>query len=152
MAAMRAFPAACLVSVVFLCACVTSSGPGDVERVRAALEDLVQAQNEGNVPLLLSFFSDDAVLIPPSGPAIRGISGIADHYRQLVGEQQIESAIRIDEIETAGNLAWGRARVVGYLTSRSTSGETRIDDEWLAVLRRSGGEWQLARLMWREAD
>lgn len=120
--------------------------------MRAALEELVQAQNEGNVPLILSSFSDDALLIPPSGPAVRGISGIADHYRQLVREQQISSAIRIDEVETEGRLAWARARVVGYLTSRSTAGETRIDDEWLVVLRRSGDEWQIARLMWRKAE
>ena len=139
--------------VVLLCACATSFGArGAEEQVRGALEGLVRAQNESNVPLVLSFFSDDALLIPPSGPAVRGISAIADHYRQLVREQQIESAIRIEEVEAAGNLAWARVRAVGYLTSRSTAGQTRIDDEWLAVLRLSGDEWQVARLMWREAE
>lgn len=141
----------CVVPVValLLCACATLRDRDAGHEVRATIQALVDAQNDGNVPLLLSFFSDDAVLLPPSGPAIRGISGVADHYRQLIREQQIESGVRIDEVETADDLAWATARMVGYLTSRTTAGKTRVDDEWLVVLRRRGDEWQIARLMWR---
>ncbi|MGH9459006.1 MAG: YybH family protein [Thermoanaerobaculia bacterium] len=120
--------------------------------VRAALEALGAAERAGAVPLVLGAFADDAVLVPASGPPLEGLAAIAEHYRLLVAEQKLDTAVIIDRIGAEGDLAWASGRTTGYQQSRRTGVDRRVDDRWLMVLERQEGEWRIVRMLVRPSS
>lgn len=123
------------------------------EKAIAALNDqMAEADNTKNTQWLMSsFFTDDAVRMPPHEPAQMGApairKAIAAEFDQFT---QIAETTKIEKVHTSGDLAvaWGS------FTWRSPFADTKkgvVDDEgkWSATfLRQPDGSWKCAQLIW----
>lgn len=118
----------------------------------AELESIVQmlesAEKQGNVPLIVSLFTEDAVIFHPSGSTSRGLPAVAAAYRALFAEQTLEVSITVEESSVDRKTGSAHGMRVGYLVSKESGGEVPIRDRYLASFRREDGEWRIARLAW----
>lgn len=137
------------VSLLMLVGCSTQRAMVRELEVRATLDGLASAENGANVPMAIGAWAEDGVLVPASGSPIEGVPALADHYRNLFREQQLDIRMRIDDVETRDDLAWASGVTVGSLRSKATGGERTIEDQWLAVLRRTSVGWEIARMIVR---
>jgi len=119
--------------------------------VRGAIEGLIAADNNGNADLVAGFYADDAILLPPEGPALSGRAVIRNHYVGLFSKSTLTLTTRSDETLVFGDTAIDRGVVTGTLQPRDGA-PVPLNDQYLMVLRRdSAGRWKVFRLMWGPA-
>ena len=103
----------------------------------------------GNIPdSVLAVYAQDAVLMFPDAPDVRGHSAIREMLSGLFGSTRVESLdVRPDAIEVYGSTAleWGTYREV-YVPQgqRAISEDGRYLIEWQ---RQPGGSWAIRRFM-----
>jgi uncharacterized protein (TIGR02246 family) len=123
----------------------------DAAPVRAVAEGIIAADNERDIGRVLGFYTDDAVFLPPGEPPVTDRDAIRQRYEKLFADFAPAIEGRIDEICAVGDLAYVRGHNGGWLVSRIGGRSRELDDVYLMVLRRGGGDWKVARLMWHPA-
>lgn len=133
-----------------------SSRPGDgvtraeaerktIDRLYRAWLDAIEAAS----PEYVTFFTADAVLMPPHEPAVVGRDAIESWVRSSFEQYAFEGRETASEITFAGDLAVRRFTVVGTFTSKSDGNVAAIDQKCLNVLRRQpDGAWKIHTHMW----
>jgi uncharacterized protein (TIGR02246 family) len=137
----------------------TQSGASRAEReavdqeaaVRGAVEGLIAADNNGNADLVASFYSEDAVLLPPQDAPLVGRTVIRNHYVNVFSRNTMTVTARSDETLVFGDVAIDRGTVTGTLQPRDGA-TVALNDQYLMVLKRdTAGRWKVYRLMWGPA-
>jgi uncharacterized protein (TIGR02246 family) len=134
-----------------LCLALAAQGGGARDAVVAVMRGIIAADNARDLSRVLSFYADDAMLIPPGEPLISGLAAIRPRYEALF--RAFDPAIegQIDEVVVQGSLAFVRGRNGGVLRGREGGADRPLHDVYLAVLRRTGGGWRISRLIWHPA-
>lgn len=139
-----------IVAIAFGSLAVADESPGrgaDRSSIRAVVEGLIAADNVEDIDRVLSSYSDDAVLITPTGEDVVGINAIRSHYEQLFEDADFRIQLTIDEITVSGNLAVVRG--VNDVVATADSGASHVRSKFLMSLRRqSKGSWQVLHLIW----
>ena len=148
----------CLVvaaSVIF----ITSLGPvarGQVEgpeaqealkQYKAQLGAFIDAPGvEAAAAACLNLHTDDAVLMFPGRPVIRGRDAIRPFILEFCRQYQFQfPEWQTDELTVRGDLAIHRFHGVAILTPRAGGDATHRDSKYLDVLRRGpDGKWRVA--------
>ena len=117
--------------------------------VRQIVLDLVDAQSAGNLPLTISYFSEEADFFPHAGPPLEGVPAIAEYFRLLYREQDVRLGARIRDVQAERSLAFVIADVGGEMISSESGGRVVIQDTWLVVLRREPEGWRIHVLISR---
>jgi uncharacterized protein (TIGR02246 family) len=120
---------------------------GDQRAIAELIERTAAANNAGDVEGWVALFADDAVYLPPGGPAVttrRGLVEVAEAgFRH-------RADIRIDplEIVVTGPWAYARNSVRGTVTVDGTGETVAVDVRQLVIYHRAeSGEWRIARLI-----
>ncbi|MBX9599708.1 MAG: SgcJ/EcaC family oxidoreductase [Bryobacteraceae bacterium] len=122
---------------------------GDRESVRAAVESLIAAGNRRDYQAAANAYSEDAVLIPPNAPEIRGRAAILAHYRRVFERDQPRLWVEPEETLVAGDFAVETGRTKGFLWHLGSSADSRkIDDRYVMILRKTDGAWRISRRIW----
>lgn len=149
--------ATALTLALFFSACAqvpNASAPGsafdrEAKRVRAAVEALVDADNRGDIEGVISSYTEDVVLKPPSGATISGRAAVRAHYAALFESQRL--ALRVQFLETSVTRATAtvRGRVTGRSTPLAGGAAATIDDDFVADLElEDDGRWRIGQLSW----
>jgi uncharacterized protein (TIGR02246 family) len=124
-----------------------TSAAGDVEpAIQASVAAYSRSLQAGQVDSFAALFTDDAVLLPPNAPAVRGREGARSILAPMIFTEMRGTAL---EIENRGDLAV--ARGVYAFTGRLKAAPTIVRDtgKWVAVLRRQpDGTWLIATNVW----
>lgn len=135
-----------------LAACQTETEPAadsparstaDVEADRQAVEEIdrayQQALQAGDPAAIVALHADDAVVLPPDGPALRGRSAIEAEYAERYTEGQ-DVTLTTEEVVVAesGDLAY----IVGSSSDPDGPGK------YLTVLQRDGDGWKIVADAW----
>lgn len=119
------------------CAHITSDiQPGSAEpAVRRMAREFGDAANSGNIDGMMAIYANDAVLLPPGAPEMRGRAAIRQFWSGLVAakphvtlntQQVIESGDMATEIGTYELIIGGKTETGKYaLTWRRANGEWR---------------------------
>jgi uncharacterized protein (TIGR02246 family) len=147
-----------------MCACTASAradpssalvcepAEAEVAKVRAVAMGIVAADNARDIERVLSYYGDDAVLMPPGESAVAGRTAIRPRYESLFAQFDPRIETRLDEACVSGDLAIVRGHNGGRMLGRAGAAEKRLDDAFLMVLRRGpDGEWRISHLMWHGA-
>jgi uncharacterized protein (TIGR02246 family) len=117
----------------------------DEQQIRDLLAKWMAATKTGDVATVLSLMTDDVVFLvagqPPFGKErfAELMKGSADSPRP-----QVDGRSEIQEIQVCGDWAFMRTRLTVEMTP--PGGQTiRRSGHTLSVLRKSGGQWRLAR-------
>ncbi|HXT72439.1 MAG TPA: DUF4440 domain-containing protein [Candidatus Angelobacter sp.] len=107
----------------------------------------VDAFNARDLETSLLFYADDAVVLPPSGVAVRGAEAIRDLLKSMFDAGHPEGKFEQNQIEYSGNMA---VEVGDYTVLVHADGGTRQDTgRYMATWRRQeNGEFRITVNVW----
>lgn len=114
----------------------------DDAAIKHLLKEIVEALNKGDLEKLLSFHSDDIVLMEHNMPVIEGKQKVREmfsHFQQKKWKHTI--AYRIHEHEIHGNWAFCRGSVL-ITKSEENRHPTRTNGKFISLFKKQPtGEW-----------
>lgn len=116
------------------------------------LKTLVAADNRGDLEAVVRCYAEDAVLMPPQGPVVRGRAAIRARYSQIFSTSRLEIALESEDQRVIADWAFSRGRTTGWLVSRADGSKSRVDEKFLMLLHAtSAGRWEIHTLSWSPA-
>jgi uncharacterized protein (TIGR02246 family) len=125
-----------------------------VREIRAVAAGIVAADNRSDIERVVTYYSADAVLMPPGEAPVVGRDSIRPRYETLFAGFTPAIELRVEEACVGDGLGFVRGRNGGRLIPRA-SGESRVlDDAFLMLLRlEPEGVWRISHLIWhRQSD
>ena len=126
-----------------------SLGSPALAQNKATIEKLndvwTEAFNKGDAPAVAALYTEDAYVLPPGSPMVKGRAAIEAFWRQAA--QQMTDA----KLATVDVLPLGRsaAREIGTVTLKTKSQPPQeIVGKYVVVWRRIGRDWKLATDIW----
>ena len=113
------------------------------DHIRDLYRQYLEAERNGDAKTIASFYTEDALLIPPEHKPIEGRAEIHKYFDGITN-----SAVEMDisHIEVDGNIAWATGLF------HWNADDQRRNLAFLDVWRQKNGEWQLASCMWNSSD
>ena len=124
-------------------------GNADKNDIQKLLNQLMAADNAGDVDQIMSFYADDAITMPPNDNIVIGKAAIAARYKAGFAKFKMEVSLSSDELEVCEDWAFNRGTTRGRLIWHDGSNPTPLRDKYLMILKRQpGNTWKIARLIW----
>ncbi len=121
----------------------------DERAVRALVEQEVAAANKGDVDVLVSLWTEDAVRMQPNGPAVIGKEALEAQYRSIFEYVTLEYAVVLEEVVVAGEWGFGRGTYTVTATPRAGGEPSEDRGKFIDIYRRlPDGTWKYARHIW----
>ena len=121
----------------------------DVEVLKKIEEDWGIANNSGDIDKLVSFFTDNAVNIPPNEPALIGKEAIRDWFQQFSDKFTMEQEGTVEDVQVSGDLAFTRGTSTTILTPKAGGESPKINGRWVTIYRKqSDGTWKCICNIW----
>ena len=103
---------------------------------------VVRSINEKDAALFASLYTEDGVLFPPDGQAIRGRSQIERAFGEWLDGGFVDQQVEVVEFESDERIAVEEGRAAG--TFRSAEGDTVVRSNYLIVHRLdTDGVWRM---------
>ena len=121
------------------------AGPNEVEAVRAADAELQKAVAANDLKSIVSFYAEDAVLMPAAEPLISGKAAITKEWEHILAIPNIQTTSKLVRVEasSANDLAY----TMGTYQSRMMGEDGNMVTEpgkWLSVWKRQpDGAWRV---------
>ena len=107
----------------------------EVDAIKVALQEALDALEANDVEAWLSYWTEDAVLMPPGVPACRGHAQLKEYRERIGGKKYTLSDIRID----------GRDDLVAITTAIAMPlGGDTVAGKQILVMNKVAGRWLLA--------
>jgi uncharacterized protein (TIGR02246 family) len=136
------------VGLATLAGCGRGSNPGEGgsrRAIEAAVQQYVEASNQGDADALASLYADDAVLLPPDHEPVRGRAAIGDFWRQGTDEGLEVTTLTV---EVDGDLGY----LVGRYHLPATGEEPADSGKYVMCLKRQrDGAWKLTADIWNRS-
>lgn len=116
------------------------------DAVRAADAAFQQAIAAKDLNKIMSFYADDAVLMPTAKPLLSGKAAITDEWKELLAIPAFQNASKLEDVEVSASndLAYTR----GSYETRLLGEDGKLVTEpgkWLSVWRKQpDGSWRVA--------
>ncbi|MGH7628407.1 MAG: YybH family protein [Gemmatimonadales bacterium] len=133
---------------LMLAACGRGPGPGPAgapETIRAADAALNQAIEERDLERIISFYADDALLLPAAEPLISGKAAIREEWSHVLAipDFQSKAALMKVEISTSGDIGYSMGTYVATMMGENGRPVTE-PGKWLSVWRKQpDGAWRI---------
>lgn len=125
---------------------------GDLAAVSAVPKGIIAADNSGDIGAVSDLYEDDAVWLPPSGPAVERKTVILARYKTSFEQLKLDYSEQSVETQIGGDWAFDRGFVRGTATPKDGSAPKETFDKYLLILHRGKDHrWRIARLMWNAA-
>ncbi|MCG8507008.1 MAG: DUF4440 domain-containing protein [Sphingomonadales bacterium] len=95
--------------VFCLAACAEGVGPSeedDIAAIKAIADTWLTAYNAGDIETLRTLYTDDAILMPRSRRAYRGVEEIMGFFAGGAAAYTVGVIDRVEEITVRGDIAW----------------------------------------------
>jgi ketosteroid isomerase-like protein len=92
-----------------------------VAAVKVVSQGIIAADNSGDIGAVSDLYEDEAVWLPPSGPAVEGKAEILARYKTSFDQLKLEYSERSVETQTGGDWAFDRGFVRGTATPKDGS-------------------------------
>ncbi len=128
---------------------VDERSEADVEAIKALMAKYVSGYASKDVDNFVNVFTEDAVRMPPNGPAIVGSEGIRSYYEDWFETETLDVKVAPTEIQVADDwaVAWGSYEATVTSVKDQTLNEDR--GKWINVFKRGAdGTWKFHRNIW----
>jgi uncharacterized protein (TIGR02246 family) len=117
--------------------------------IRKLIEDLMAANNAGDIERAIAYYTPDALLLPPTEPEVSGREKIRTHYTGAFGRFALRVTATAQEIRSCADWGVVRGTVQGTLTEKTSEESRPLNDKFLGIVERGAdGKWRLSRMMW----
>lgn len=120
---------------------------GDQAQILAADSLFGVGTNTGNVDQVAATYAEDAVLMPPGAPPVKGRAAIREFWNGFLQPYTVVLTLGTDQIEGRGDLAYvvGHYHMVTTPKAKGTPALPPEDGKFLEVLKRQAdGSWRYA--------
>ena len=124
--------------------------PADLASDRAAIEAVGKAHataySSHDLDTIMAGYADDAVVMPPDGPAVKGLDAIRKLFAASMASAKAGQSESFEDhtVEVSGDMGWDS----GISKVRDPSGSIVWSGHFLATWRKKDGKWQTVRDMW----
>lgn len=120
----------------------------DIAAIKALGPALDNAALDGDWKTLVELFTEDAVLMGPNNPLIKGRSALMELIESL-GISFTEHKVEFVEVDGYGDIAYGRAIWAETVRIKGVAEPIREEGKILAIFRKQpDGSWLMAVEMW----
>lgn len=128
------------------------SKAADTAKEIAALEAVDQAwakaYNTGNADGIAGLYDEQAVLLPPGSPAMKGRAAIKAFFAKDTAESQKAGVTFVLDPKPAGGVSGDMGWQSGAYVVKDKSGKIVETGKYLSVSAKKGGKWLYVRDMW----
>jgi uncharacterized protein (TIGR02246 family) len=124
-----------------------SPASADETAIRAQSTDWVKAYNGGDAKAVAALYAEDALLLPPGAPGVRGRPAILEFFTKDIAGSKAGGAVFAlapnADVGVSGNMGWesGTYKV-------SVKGAVVETGKYLSVSRKKDGKWLYIRDTW----
>lgn len=142
-----------LLLAIFLESCQRGSAESEVDALNRLQTQVDSAIIAGDTERYLTLLTDDAVLMPPNGPAVIGKDAVRTWNHEMSRQFRFqEYASRDDEVVVGDEWAFRRATADWTLISTADARAVRDVGKFIIIYRRQGdGSWKVARDIWNSS-
>jgi uncharacterized protein (TIGR02246 family) len=137
-ASMRQLRIGVVVTLVLAGTLVGGQGKTDPALDKLAKE-WAAAFNAKDAARVASFYAEDAVLMPPNGPMVKGRANIEAEWKRVLAEGVTNIQLRPVESSTSANHAFEAGT-----STLTVKGGNQVNGKYVVVYKRVGGDWKLA--------
>jgi uncharacterized protein (TIGR02246 family) len=136
-------------SLVALAACSKTAAPDSgADAIRAVNVAWNKAYNAGDGTAVAALYAEDAVLLAPGAPTVRGKASITEYYAKdapaFAAAGLTVADVPTSDVAESGDLAWQS----GTYKNTDKSGATVDSGKFLTVLLRKDRRWMIIRDTW----
>ena len=148
-----------IIPLVFLCCLGCQKGEevagGDVEADIQAIRDITDkwqiAINAGDLDMLMSFYSEGAVKIPPNEPGVVGKEAIRSSYQKHFKENIRQEKHVVADVRISGDLAFTNTTWTLPNAPDTVEGSGKPTGNWARIFgRQSDGSWKIIYMIWSD--
>jgi ketosteroid isomerase-like protein len=135
---------ASLIAVLLLAACASTSGSSSMPTtdpdsiVRQAAERFETAARAGDVARVTAFYADDAQVLPPNAPVLRGTEGARTFWGMMLAAGPSDIDLITEDVLSSGDLLVETGR---YEVTKPFGDSGK----YIVVWAKRGGEWKIVR-------
>jgi uncharacterized protein (TIGR02246 family) len=118
---------------------VIVKGQGKTDPALKLAPEWAAAFNAKDAAKIASLYAEDAVLMPPNQPTVKGRANIEAHWKGEI--QQGATNMQLNPVESS--ISGSQAFEAGTSTLTLPGGQTERG-KYLAILKRVGNEWKIA--------
>ena len=123
----------------------------DIQAIRDITEKWQIAINAGDLDTLMSFYSKDAIKIPPNEPAVRGKDAIRSGYQKLFEKNIRQEKHVVADIKISGDLAVTNTTVTLPGITEKAEGPSKPTGNWIRIFgKQPDGAWKIIYMMWSD--
>ena len=143
-----------LLSLLCLIGCLhrrdaVDSDKEDVAAITAVSKQRADAFNQGNAAAIAAHFAEDALLMAPDKPALRGKAAVQSYYQQIFDEYETALKSYYDEVKVSGDLAYGRGFAEVLLTPKRGGQTVQSTAKYINIMKRqTDGKWITTHDIW----
>ena len=116
-------------------ACMSTAPAGDVNTgIRTQVEAFDAAARAKDLERVMSFYADDAILMPPNAPAMNGPAAIRQFWGPLLQAPSVDLDLIVDDVQTCGDIAVDRGRY-------EVTQPFKDSGKYIVIWRNRGGRW-----------
>ena len=144
-----------LVAAIFLAACQPKPAAVDLKAEADAIRNIedqwVAANKAKDINKVVSIFASDAVVMEKNMPINVGIDAIQKSWEKWFADTTfIHNSLTgtTDNIEVSASGDLGYARGTNHYSIKTTNGIVEIDDKYVDIFKKTGGEWKCIVSIW----
>lgn len=119
------------------------------QEIRAVVMAIDKAVSRGDADGYVADAANDAIFMPPDGPALTGKDAIRSWARGAFENLAVEMKHIPENIAVSGRVAYMHGRSVGSFTPKAGGAPVSFDNKYIWILRRETKDrWQIIRVMW----
>ena len=125
----------------------------DIKAITAVSKARAEAFNKGNANGIAIHFTDDAILMPPGQPSMKGKKAVEDYYQNIFDKYHTELTSEYREVEVNGDLAYGRGYAKVKLTPKNGGESTFSESEYINILKKQPDRtWKTTHDIWNSSN
>jgi uncharacterized protein (TIGR02246 family) len=133
------------IALLLACSEMTDSSLKDV---RSVVDGILDADNHADIERVLSYYHQDAILMPPGKEEIKGKENIRKNYEDIFASSVLDLFPEEEEITISRDKAIYKGRTKGKIIIKSDSTERIINDKFIMILTKENDKWQIKTLIW----
>jgi uncharacterized protein (TIGR02246 family) len=125
----------------------------ETEAITAVSDARAEAFRQGNASGIALHFTEDAVLMAPDQPALRGREAVEAYYQAIFDTYLPDLSSSYEEVEVSGDLAFGRGFAEVVLVPKQGGDTLRSTAKYLNILKKQAdGTWKTTHDIWNNNE
>jgi len=125
----------------------------DIETINGLHTEALAAANAGELPRIMSVWTEDGVRMPPNEPAAIGRASIEAQYRAMLDQFTTDLHVQSEETEVFGDWAHSRWTCSGVFAPKAGGEPIRGEFKCVDIFRRQqDGTWKMVLHIWNSNE